>query len=168
MTLKPQDLLVTLKLALHPNFVRSSTEIASTLVMSASEVHNAMRRAVRAGLLNPDAGANRSALREFLLHGMKYVFLPDRGGIVRGMPTAHAAPPLKDEIEADLYPPVWPDPQGPVRGQAFSPLYKSAPKAAQADPRLYECLALIDAVRGGRARERKLAEKLLIERLGLE
>jgi hypothetical protein len=27
-----------------------------------------------------------------------------------------------------------------------------------ADPRLYECLALIDVIRVGRARERKLAE----------
>lgn len=29
--------------------------------------------------------------------------------------------------------PVWPDPEGPERGQAFSPLYRSVPKAARKD-----------------------------------
>ncbi len=167
MTLKPQDLLVTLTLSIHPDSARSSIEIARALGMSASEVHNALRRAIRAGLLHSGRAPNRSALGEFLFHGLKYVFLPDRGGIVRGMPTSYAAPPLNTLIEADQNPPVWPDPNGTVRGEAFSPLYKSAPKAARNDPRLYECLALIDAVRGGRARERKLAEKILSERLDI-
>jgi hypothetical protein len=36
-------------------------------------------------------------------------------------------------------------------------LYKSAAKAAQKDPGLYELLALIDSIRGGRAREREKA-----------
>ena len=43
-------------------------------------------------------------------------------------------------------------------------LHKSAPAAAK-DPALYELLALIDAVRDGRVRERKLAEKELSTRL---
>jgi hypothetical protein len=33
--------------------------------------------------------------------------------------------------------------------------------------KLYECLALVDAIRTGRARERQLAIKLLGERLGV-
>jgi hypothetical protein len=44
-------------------------------------------------------------------------------------------------------------------------LYKQAPKAALRDPVLYELLALADALRDGRARERKLAEKLIVGRL---
>ena len=44
-------------------------------------------------------------------------------------------------------PPVWPDPEGNVRGQSFSPLYKSAPKAAGQDHQLYELLVLTDAIR---------------------
>jgi hypothetical protein len=53
-----------------------------------------------------------------------------------------------------------------VRGVTFEPLHKSAPAAARKDPALYELLALIDAVRDGRVRERKLAEKELSTRLG--
>jgi hypothetical protein len=58
-------------------------------------------------------------------------------------------------------PPVWPDPDGEVRGGSFEPLHKAVPHAARKDPRLYELLALVDALRDGRARERQLAEKAL-------
>jgi hypothetical protein len=68
-------------------------------------------------------------------------------------------------VVADEPLPVWPDPQGEVRGAAFSPLYKSAPKAARADPALYELLVLVDAIRGGLARERKIAISKLNARL---
>jgi hypothetical protein len=55
--------------------------------------------------------------------------------------------------------------RGANRRQALEPLYRTLPAAAPRDPILYELLALIDAMRHGRARERKLAEKELIIRL---
>jgi hypothetical protein len=57
--------------------------------------------------------------------------------------------------------PVWPDAAGEARGESFLPLYPSAPAASRADPKLYQCLSLIDALRGGRARERNLATEHL-------
>ena len=64
-----------------------------------------------------------------------------------------------------MNPPVWPYPTGSQRGTSFEPLYKQAPKAALRDSGLYELLALVDALRDGRARERKLAEEMLVSRL---
>ena len=61
--------------------------------------------------------------------------------------------------------PVWPSADGTVRGLAFSPLYRSAPQAAGRDEILYELLALVDALRAGRARERELAGKEIERRL---
>ncbi len=81
------------------------------------------------------------------------------------MPTAYAAPPLSEHISSEDLPPVWPDPDGTVRGLALEPLYRTAPQAAKADPKLYQLLALVDALRMGRARERKLAEDELKQRL---
>jgi hypothetical protein len=45
------------------------------------------------------------------------------------------------------------------------PLYKTAPLAARRDADLYEILALVDAIRVGRARERQRGLELLAERL---
>ena len=82
------------------------------------------------------------------------------------MPTAHAAPPLNGQIAADGdLPPVWPDAEGGVRGVTLEPLHRAAPKAARKDPTLYEILALIDALRDGRVRERQIAERELSARL---
>jgi hypothetical protein len=81
---------------------------------------------------------------------------------VRGIPTAAAAELLKSHFVDDGEPPpVWPYPEGSVRGLSFSPLYKSAPKAALRDSRFYELLALCDAIRSGRTRERVLAVEML-------
>jgi hypothetical protein len=58
-----------------------------------------------------------------------------------------------------------PDPDGDVRGVGLEPLYRAVPKAVRKDPVLYELLALIDALRDGRARERQIAERELSTRL---
>lgn len=137
----------------------SYPSLAYALGMSASEVHAALIRATESGLLNGTTKRpNRQALLEFLVHGLRYVFPAEKGGLTRGLPTAHAASPLKDRIVASgELAPVWPDPEGEVRGEELRPLYRSVPGAARKDPALYALLALVDAIRGGRARERSLA-----------
>ena len=135
--------------------------------MSASEVHAAIARAKRAGLYDEHRRSpNRKALVEFLVHGLRYVFPAERGPLTRGLPTAHAAPPLNARIRSDAQPPpVWPDAEGTVRGEELRPLYRSVPAAARRDQALYELLALGDAIRGGRARERAIAIAELEARL---
>ena len=139
------------------------------LSISSSEVHAALKRLAVSRLVSSDANGNRPllpAVEEFLVHGVKYAFPARRGEITRGVPTSYAAPPLNQEIEpGSELPPVWPFPEGQHRGVTLEPLYKTAPAAALRDPTLYEMLALIDALREGRARERKLAEHELIERV---
>lgn len=166
MALKPQDILVLLRL-LSADADRTYPHLAHALGMSASEVHASVQRAAKAGLVRlDDREPNRQALLEFLVHGVKYAFPADRGGMTRGMPTAHAAAPLAKKLAAGKEaPPVWPDPDGSVRGEALEPLYRSAPNAARADAGLYEWLALVDAIRSGRARERELAANELRRRL---
>ncbi len=83
---------------------------------------------------------------------------------MRGWPTAHSAKPLSDLIRAtDAY--VWPAADGPVRGQTIEPLYPTVVRAVQGDSVLYELVALVDAVRVGRAREVALAVAELRKRL---
>ncbi len=101
---------------------------------------------------------------EFLQYGIRYVFPQRPGAIVRGIPTAHSASPLKDIIRSnENY--VWPSGKGTVRGQSILPLYPSITKAVRKDPKFYELLALVDALRVGRAREREIAVKELKTRI---
>ena len=86
--------------------------------------------------------------------------------VTRGVPTSCAAEPLKSEIAvSNELPPVWPWPEGDTRGVGLEPLYRKVPQAALRASELYELLALVDAIRDGRASERKIAERDLVRRL---
>ena len=166
MVAKPQDVVVALKLALGAGDL-SYAELGKVLGLSASEAHAAVRRLVEARLLDPETKRVRlEAFRNFLVHGVPYVFPASPKAVTRGMPTAWAAPAMAGKISSsDQLPPVWPDPEGKVLGAAVQPLYASVPGAARRDPELYHLLALVDALRIGRARERALAEKEIGQRL---
>ncbi|MDW3094802.1 MAG: hypothetical protein R8G33_03930 [Gammaproteobacteria bacterium] len=163
MNLKPQDVLILLKLVAQGDMNWVYSRLAMELSMSSSEIHAAMKRAHNAGLMidkgetiMPDA----KNLEEFIVYGLKYAFAAERGDVCIGIPTSYAAKPLCDRIISDdANPPVWPDDNGKVQGIAFRPLYPSVPDAVRVDSALYELLALIDAIRGGRARERTVAIK---------
>ncbi len=172
MVLKGHDLVVALHAALHAGAPMSLAAIGAVLGLAASEVHASVQRATTAHLLAPRLHdnertarvvADRMALIELVTHGARYVYLVERGPLTRGFATAHGAEPLKSVIRSSEPVPVWPHPGGDVRGESFSPLYKNAHLAAHHDPRLYRGLALIDALRGGRARERNLAAKMFSE-----
>ena len=164
MVAKSLDILILLKLLEHTK--QTYAQLAQELGMSASEVHAAVRRGIAAGLINETTRLPmRKPLEEYLLHGVRYAFPAKPGPIARGMPTAHAAAPLAGQISSDDLPPVWPDPEGTAKGYAIEPLYSSVPFAAKRDSKLYELLALMDALRMGRVRERTLAEKELKVRL---
>lgn len=165
--LKPQDIAILLKLAAHKDKEWRLVDLAQELGFSVSEASMALERSRYAGLI--DQSKRHLALLgllEFLVHGAKYVYHTEPGPIARGIPTAHSAPPLSRKIVSDptdCY--VWPDSEGTVRGQTIEPLYPSISKNALKDPPFYELLALVDAIRIGRARERKLAEAELTKRL---
>ena len=174
--MKAHDILIALKLLSledqHPSKEASGWPqrlLAEETGVSLSQVNASCHRLEAIGLLSPGKRKIlRPALLEFLLHGLKYVFPFTMGEASRGMPTGYAAEPLRDQFlsnEGELVP-VWPDAHGTVRGLAVKPLYKTVPMACRRDERLYEYLVLVDAVRGGRARERRKATEILTERLG--
>ncbi len=112
-----------------------------------------------------DSGAvvNRHNLAEFAVHGAKYAFPAQRLPVGPGVPTAHSAPAFAGVFAEGHEALVWPDPQGAVRGEGLVPLHPCVLGAALRDPALYELLALFDALRAGRARERGMAMKRLPE-----
>jgi hypothetical protein len=169
MSLKSQDVLVGLQLALRPDETWTYQALHRVLKISVGELYKSMQRLKQARLIDVTLNLttlNRASFEEFLIHGVKYVFPAQRGPRTRGMPTGSGASPLKELLlDSPLEPPVWPHPEGGVWGYEFSPLYKSVPEVALSDAPLYEWLALLDGIRGGSARERRLAEELLRQRL---
>ena len=164
--LRPQDVVVLAKLLTYKSRRPPLAQVAVDLAISASEIHAALKRLARAGLVSSADVPIRQAAEEFLIHAVKYVFPAVRGEVTRGLPTSYAAAPLNREIVGSSeLPPVWPFAKGTHRGVTFEPLYRTAPSAALKDPSLYELLALLDGVRGGRARERRLAETELVRRV---
>jgi len=169
MALKPQDVYVVLKLVAAGSRRAPYAQLATELVMSPSEVHASVKRAEASRLLHGSRMQHRPnivALEEFLFHGLKYVFPAERGELTRGVATSYGAEPLRNVITSGRDPiPVWPYESGKQRGIAFAPLYKTAPIAALRDQPFYEYLALADALRDGRIRERQFAEMELHHRL---
>jgi hypothetical protein len=167
--LKAQDFYLLLALLARRGDVLTYPDLAAYTGLSMSEVHAALRRAEQARLLvftDKQPKLITPSFTEFLLHGARYAFPAATGAMVGGVPTAYAAPPLNALIAPSADPsPVWPHAEGSIRGVALMPLYPSAPGAALRSPALYENLALFDALRMGKARERALAEKLFKERL---
>ena len=163
--MRPQDILILLKIVSTDNEKWLNIDLARGLSISQSEITESLERSKIAGLIDPDKhNVFRTALLEFLVYGLKYVFPVLPGPVVRGIPTSHSAPPLLDYISQGSETYVWPDPEGDHRGQSITPLYKTVPQAVKEDRRLYELLALTDAIRVGRAREVNFAVKELSKR----
>jgi hypothetical protein len=167
--LKPQDLVVALKLHVLGEDIPSYAHLGRSLHLSQFEAHAAVQRLIAARLATQIDNRIRpvvASLKNFLINGAVYAYPPVRGELTIGIPTAQAAAPLNELMvgSAEL-PPVWPDPQGDVRGQSLLPLYPGVPGAAQNDSKLYALLALFNALRVGQARERNLAVRFFDERL---
>lgn len=164
--MRPQDIVVLLKIIALQTDDWRNIDIANALHISPSEVSEALNRCRIARLIdNKKRHVYLNAFNEFLVYGLKYVFPTEPGAIVRGAPTAHSASPIKEQISSgsDVY--VWPYSKGDTRGQAIEPLYKTLPEAVQNDKLFYELMAIVDTFRVGRAREINIAVVELEKRL---
>ena len=170
MSIKPQDIVVLAKLIANQKSW-SQNSIATELCLSPSQINSAFKRLVIAGLITPYHPPNKpqpiiQACEEFFIHGLRYVFPAKLGEMARGVPTSYAAPAFKGEIALgkDAIP-VWPYGEGKERGVALKPLYSCVPESISKhpDPLFYNLLTLLDAIRSGRAREKKIAIQKLSE-----
>lgn len=163
--MRPQDLVVLLKLIIEEAGSWNQISLAKSLFLSQSEISESLKRSTYARLLQAKGKeVARQPFMDLLQYGVPYMFPQQPGAEVRGIPTAHSAEPLVQMITStEKY--VWPYAKGHMRGQSILPFYPSVIQAVELDAQLYEYLALIDAVRVGRARERNAALELLSEKI---
>lgn len=160
MNLKPQDVLILLKLLLKNGERWIYDDLERELHISRSQISNSIKRAEYAALYN--ANKKRpiiSALRNFIVHGVPYAFPVKPGAVVRGIPTAYASPFMSQHIDSDDMPPVWEsDLPNSVRGISIEPLHPSVPLISSEDSEMYNLLGIVDSMRYGDIRESNLAE----------
>jgi hypothetical protein len=169
-SLKPQDLAVLFKLVALGGQWLPYQAMAKQMFMSQFETHAAVQRLMACRLARPEEDGSvrpiMQILHPFVFYGAAYFYPAVRTEITIGFPTAYGAQPLKEHVLfADEFPPVWPHPEGTVRGPGVLPLYENAPLAAREDNALAQMMTLFDALRIGQAREREKAGALLAERL---
>jgi hypothetical protein len=146
----------------------SYRSLADRLRVPHPVVQRALARAQEADLYS---GKRREVhvphFEEFAIHALRFVAPAQLGALVPGVPAAWAAEPMAGAIHSsgEEPPPVWPFAQGRVRGQAIEPLHPASPEAVEGWPELGEILALLDSLRAGDSRVRRVAEDLLMSLL---
>lgn len=163
--MRPHDIVVLLKIAAKKDVPWLMKDLANELGISGSEISESLHRSSLAGLITKDKQhLMKLSILDFLEHGLRYVYPEQPGAKVRGVPTAHAAAPLSEVILSDdAY--VWPYGEGKVRGESIEPLHPKVPEACLKDSEFYEYMALCDALRVGRAREKNQAIEILRKKL---
>lgn len=164
--MRPHDIVVLLKIIALRHDDWYNSDLSRSLMISSSEVSEVLNRCKIAGLIDSKKRkVNINSFKEFLIYGLKYVFPAEPGAIVKGIPTAHSASPIKEHISSgsDVY--VWSSAKGTRRGQAIEPLFKSIPQIVQEDKLFYELLVIVDTIRIGKVREINIAKEELEKRL---
>lgn len=142
------------------NYAALEPQVSALAAQEPAAIYRLARRKRHSG---EDAPADNPVrphahqLAEFALHGARYAFAADKTPSIIGVPTSHSAPAFAGVFAPGSEDYVWPHPNGTLRGIGVEPLHPCVPFAAMRDARLYEMLALFDALRVGRARERGMA-----------
>jgi len=137
--------------------------LAARLYVDHTLVHRALKRVEDAGLYNETSKqVNLANFEELAIHAARFIAPARLGALTRGLPAAWAAEPISKLIHQAQGepPPVWPSALGIARGQALAPLHPAAVQASQDVP-LVALLAIIDSLRAGDVRVRKVAATAL-------
>nr|WP_294922704.1 hypothetical protein [uncultured Flavobacterium sp.] len=163
--MRPHDIVILLKIISynHDNWLMK--DLAYELLISQSEISESLNRSILSGLISSNKKRiMKSSLLDFIIYGLKYVFPQKPGPMVRGIKTSHSSIPLSEIILSnEIF--VWPHFEGNSKGFAVEPLHPNVPKACLNDPKLYELLSLIDAIRLGNNREFNIAINELKQRI---
>ena len=166
--MRPHDVAILLKIIAINDPHWQLVGLSHSIKISMSEISESLNRSRLANLVDYNKKTiHRQNLLEFLEHGVRYVFPQQPGSMVRGIPTAHSHPFMKNYFISDLnY--VWPDSKGNVMGLAIEPFYPRQVEAVIEDQEYYKLLALVDIVRVGKVREIKFAVKELKKIISFE
>lgn len=162
--LSPTDLYVLAGVLAENGKSSTLRALAETLRVDHTLVHRSLRRTEAAGLYAADSKTvNRANFEDLATHAARFIAPARLGGLTRGVPAAWGAEPIASVIRQPSQepPPVWPDAHGEVRGQALQPLHDAAVQASRESTALAHLLSILDSLRVGDVRVRKVATDAL-------
>lgn len=163
--MKSQDIIVILQIALLQETKWSYKLLSQKTFISPMQCHRSIRRLDDVHLFNMQFNKiNYPNLIEFLIHGFKYNFPGKIEGKALGVPTAYSSPIFSNHIVSNESI-VWPSKEGQKEGAALEPIHEVVPKIALSNPKMYDMLSLLDALRIGRIREIEYANIKIKEML---
>lgn len=97
--MRPQDIVVLIKIILLEDKEWQFQDIARAIYISPAEVSESLSRSSFAGLINHERRkVFRNAFFEFLQYGLPYVFPQAPGPMTKGMATSHSHKYFKGNI----------------------------------------------------------------------
>ena len=150
--------------------VATQAVLADRLRMSSSTVWKSLKRLRQANFFandDQDAKIDPRKLFGLLVYGVPMFFVARKTAVVRGIPTGVHSPLWKERFGVGITT-VWPYGRGKEVGEGLLPIYPSVPSACALDAALYEVMATVEILRVGKARERRVAENYLKEKLKIE
>lgn len=163
--LKPQDCLVLASRIFHPSYDQQNT--AAQVMISQSSASYSYQRLRNASLLLKSGEANLANSIEFMIYAIKYLYPAKLSNLSVGIPTAHSHPSLNFVNWKGQFPIIWPfvivddsiDSEIKlVRGETLQPIHKNVPFVSFVHYEFHQLFALIDMIRIGKAREKKIAQ----------
>ncbi|MBF0446138.1 MAG: hypothetical protein HQL68_11170 [Magnetococcales bacterium] len=172
--MKPQDISVLCMLIHFGQEKWNFDKLSEAVCLSRGESHKSIKRLIEAQLYNDIAKKPIfQNAEELFVHGVKYLIPKKVMSVERGIRTAHSHLVFEDDFSGTNEKYIWPYFKGKDRGIAIEPISKNVVEAAlkiglDRQNIFYTLLALIDAIRLGKARERKLGREYLKEILNKE
>ena len=145
--MRPQDIAILFSILLKQDQNWYMKELANELFLSQSEISESLHRSMQTNLIDQNKKlVNRLNLKDFLFHGLRFVFPAIPGSFERGMPAVVSAPVFARSIHSEL-PYVWPLSTGTKQGISIPPLYKKLPEACLKWELLYHVMCAVDILR---------------------
>jgi hypothetical protein len=165
--MKPQDISVLCMLIHFGKEKWNFDKLSEAVCLSRGESHKSIKRLIEAQLYNDIA--KKPILQnteEFFVHSIKYLVPKKIMSVERGIRTSHSHLVFENDFSDAKEKYVWPYFKGKDRGVAIEPISKNVVEAVlkiglDSKNIFYTLLALIDAIRLGKARERKLGREYL-------
>jgi hypothetical protein len=165
--MRPQDIVVLLKLISLKDNEWKNIDLAYSLKISTSEIAESLNRSMIAGLLDSSKKKSSPKIFKRVFNIRIEICIPSptwNNGERNCNSTFSATNKPRNYFGNEHY--VWPYHLGDTRGQAIEPLYKTVPEIVRNDSSLYKLLVIVDIFRIGRARELKIAIKELEKIMG--